>query len=212
MNIIFKGSKTEITEKKSRFITEIIPVSSEEEALEFIEGIRKKNWNATHNCFAYTIGDRSEIQRFSDDGEPGGTAGRPMLEVLGENEIHNAAAVVTRYFGGTLLGTGGLIRAYRRAVQEAIRDSIVLEKRRGQKITVQAEYSDFGKIQHLMETLNLKITSAEYSELVHLIIVIDMEIKEAFAAALREATNANAIIISEEPVFYVNTEEKPVIL
>lgn len=106
MKIVYKGGEGEIVEKKSRFIATVLPVNSEEEALEFISAMKKKYWNATHNCSAFVVGENYEIQRCSDDGEPQGTAGRPMLDVLLGEEIHNAAVVVTRYFGGTLLGTG----------------------------------------------------------------------------------------------------------
>ena len=114
---VYRGSEGEIIEKKSRFIATVRLVESEEEALAFIEEMRKKYWNATHNCYAYVIGERRELVRCSDDGEPGGTAGRPMLDVLLGENLYNTAVVVTRYFGGTLLGTGGLVRAYSRAVQ-----------------------------------------------------------------------------------------------
>ena len=118
--VVYEGGEDEIVEKKSRFIATVIPAESEEEALEFIEAMRKKYWNATHNCFAYVIGQRNELQRCSDDGEPSGTAGRPMLDVLLGEEIHNVAVVVTRYFGGTLLGTGGLVRAYSASTQAGL--------------------------------------------------------------------------------------------
>ena len=104
---IYQGGEDEIVEKKSRFIATVIPVENEEEALEFIEKTKKKYWDARHNCFAYVIGERGQLQRCSDDGEPNGTAGKPMLDVLLGNELRNVAVVVTRYFGGTLLGTGG---------------------------------------------------------------------------------------------------------
>ena len=107
--IIYQGGEDEIVEKKSRFIATVFPVRTEEEALGFIEATRKKYWNARHNCFAYVIGDRGELARCSDDGEPQGTAGKPMLDVLLGEGIHNVAVVVTRYFGGVLLGTGGLV-------------------------------------------------------------------------------------------------------
>ncbi len=100
--------ESEIVEKKSRFLAEVSHIDTEEEALEFIEKIRKKHYNATHHCYAYVLGERFELQRFSDDGEPGGTAGKPMLDVLTGEGIHDTVVVVTRYFGGTLLGTGGL--------------------------------------------------------------------------------------------------------
>ena len=115
---VLEGGEGEIIEKKSRFIATVRPVEKEEEALSFIEEMRKKYWDATHNCYAYVIGERQEVMRCSDDGEPGGTAGKPMLDVLLGEELYNTAVVVTRYFGGTLLGTGGLVRAYSKAVQE----------------------------------------------------------------------------------------------
>ncbi|SHI58557.1 YigZ family protein [Parasporobacterium paucivorans] len=212
IKIIKKGAVTEIIEKKSRFIAEIIPVSSEEEAIQFIEEIRKKNWNATHNCYAYTLGDNNEIQRFSDDGEPGGTAGRPMLEVLTENHMHDAAVVVTRYFGGTLLGTGGLIRTYRRAVNAALENCEILVKLKGCLLTVKVSYTDYGKIQHMLENMEMRMLETEYTEMVQLTVVLEAEKKEAFAAALREATNAKAIIVKDEEVFFAHTGGKPVLL
>ena len=116
--ILYKGGSGELVEKKSRFIADLCPVSSEEEALDFIEEIRKKYWDARHHCFAYIIGDRGQTARCSDDGEPSQTAGKPMMDVLAGAELHDVCAVVTRYFGGTLLGTGGLVRAYSGAVKE----------------------------------------------------------------------------------------------
>ena len=118
--ILISGGTGEIVEKKSRFIATIRPVNSEEEASAFIEEIKKKYWDARHNCSAFVVGRRGELTRCSDDGEPGGTAGRPMLEVLLGEGIRNVAVVVTRYFGGTLLGTGGLVRAYTQAVKEGL--------------------------------------------------------------------------------------------
>ena len=112
IKIVFEGGEDEIVEKKSRFIATVRPVESEEEALDFIAAMKKKYWNATHNCSAFVVGENQELQRCSDDGEPQGTAGRPMLDVLLGEAVHNVAVVVTRYFGGTLLGTGGLVRAY----------------------------------------------------------------------------------------------------
>ena len=106
-------------------------METEEEALAFIEEMKKKYWNATHNCFAYVIGERRECVRCSDDGEPSGTAGKPMLDVLLGEELYNTAVVVTRYFGGTLLGTGGLVRAYSKAVQEGLAQSDLIEKQYG---------------------------------------------------------------------------------
>ena len=118
--ILLEGGEGEIVEKKSRFIATLRPVNSEEEAVSFIEEMKKKYWDARHNCSAFVIGPKAELTRCSDDGEPSGTAGRPMLEVLLGEEVRNVAVVVTRYFGGTLLGTGGLVRAYTQAVKEGL--------------------------------------------------------------------------------------------
>ena len=116
----------EITEKKSRFIATIRPVSTEEEALAFIAEMKKKYWDARHNCSAYIVGTDKPLERCSDDGEPSRTAGMPMLEVLKGNGLSNVCAVVTRYFGGILLGTGGLVRAYQAATAEGVKNSTVI--------------------------------------------------------------------------------------
>lgn len=148
--ILYKGGEGELIEKKSRFIATTRPVESEEEALAFIAEMKKKYWDATHNCSAFVIGDRQQIQRCSDDGEPQGTAGRPMLDVLLGEDIHNMAVVVTRYFGGTLLGTGGLVRAYSKSVQVGLEASEVIEKRSGFLLKMAADYNGIGKIQYIL--------------------------------------------------------------
>ena len=147
---IYQGGEDEIVEKKSRFIATVIPVENEEEALEFIEKTKKKYWDARHNCSAFVIGDRQEISRCSDDGEPAQTAGRPMLDVLLKEEIHNVCVVVTRYFGGTLLGTGGLVRAYQKATQTGLENSVIIDKQIGRKLTIGTDYNGLGKLQYLI--------------------------------------------------------------
>ena len=127
--ILYEGGQGEIVEKKSRFIANIFPVTTEEEALEKITAMRKKYYDARHNCSAFVIGSKGELTRSSDDGEPSGTAGRPMLEVLTGSGIRNIAAVVTRYFGGVLLGTGGLVRAYSGAVKMALEQCETITRR-----------------------------------------------------------------------------------
>ena len=118
--VVIEGGEGEYVEKKSRFIATVQPIETEEEAIAFIDGIKKKYWDARHNCSAFVIGSKNEITRCSDDGEPSGTAGRPMLEVLLGQEVHNVAVVVTRYFGGILLGAGGLVRAYTKGAKIAV--------------------------------------------------------------------------------------------
>ena len=134
--VLYEETTAEIIEKKSRFIAFLKPVNSEEEAAQFIDSIKKMNWNASHNCSAAVVGRNNEYSRCSDDGEPSGTAGKPMLEVLLGEGIHNTAVVVTRYFGGTLLGTGGLVRAYQRCVKEGLAAAHIMEKYSGYQITV----------------------------------------------------------------------------
>ena len=146
---IYQGGSGEIVEKKSRFIATVEKIRTEEEALAFIAQQKKQYWDARHNCYAYVAGRNHGLQRCSDDGEPNGTAGRPMLEVLLRENIHDLVVVVTRYFGGILLGTGGLVRAYQKAVQEGLKNSIIIEKRPGKKLRIDTDYNGIGKIQYI---------------------------------------------------------------
>ena len=138
---VYEGGQGEIIEKKSRFIATVLPIETEEEALEFIAKMKKKYWDARHNCYVYSIGMNREFTRCSDDGEPSGTAGRPMLDVILGEDIYNVAVVVTRYFGGVLLGTGGLVRAYSKAVQEGLAASKVILKQKGIALKITTDYT-----------------------------------------------------------------------
>ena len=136
--ILYSAGCGEIEEKKSRFIAHTEAVTSEEEAVNFINSMKKQYFDARHNCYAFVIGDNSELTRCSDDGEPSGTAGRPMLEVLLGEGITNVVCVVTRYFGGPLLGTGGLVRAYQAAVKQGLNNSVIIEKKPGTVLEVRS--------------------------------------------------------------------------
>ena len=136
-------------EKKSEFISYVKRIENEDEAKEFIAEISKKHSDATHNCYAYILKD-SEIARFSDDGEPGGTAGMPMLEVLKREGLSGVCVVVTRYFGGILLGTGGLVRAYQAATKAGLENSTIITKQFGRKVRIVTDYNGIGKIQYLV--------------------------------------------------------------
>lgn len=190
----YKGGEAEIVEKKSRFIATVRPVKSEEEALAFIEEMRKKYWNASHNCPAYTIGIRNELVRCSDDGEPGGTAGRPMLDVLLGEQIHNICVVVTRYFGGTLLGTGGLVRAYSGAVKEGLKASVILNKRPGQEVAVTCDYNSIGKLQYIAGQMKIHMLDTSYTDIVAAKLLMPEEDTDAFVKKVTEATNGRAAI------------------
>ena len=211
MKIVYKGGEGELIEKKSRFIATVIPAESEDEALEFIASMKKKYWNATHNCFAYVIGENYEIQRCSDDGEPQGTAGRPMLDVLLGEEIHNAAVVVTRYFGGTLLGTGGLVRAYSKSVQEGLRASTVIEKKVGALLRIQTDYNGIGKIQYLLGQRGLTITDSQYTDIVTVETLVPNEQIEELREAVTEGTNGRAEFPEQKDVCFAFLDGVPLI-
>lgn len=203
---IYKGREREIVEKKSRFIATVRLVESEEEALSFIEEMRKKYWDARHNCYAYTIGSNRELTRCSDDGEPSGTAGRPMLDVLLGENLYNTAVVVTRYFGGVLLGTGGLVRAYSAAVQEGLRASTVIEKVRGIVLSVTTDYTGIGKLQYIAGERGLPILESEYTDKVVLKLLVPFAQTEAVQKAVTESSNGRAIMEKEREVYFAEAD------
>lgn len=209
--IVYEGGEAELVEKKSRFIATVKPVLSEEEALEFIAGLKKKYWDATHNCSAFVIGERQEIQRCSDDGEPQGTAGRPMLDVLLGEEIHNVAVVVTRYFGGTLLGTGGLVRAYSKSVQAGLKESRIIEKTKGSRITIQTDYNGVGKLQYLLGQRGIPIVDSEYTDVVRIQILLEEESVASLKADVTELSGGRAGWEEEKDIFYAFIDKEPVI-
>ena len=209
--ILYKGGSGELVEKKSRFIADLCPVSSEEEALDFIEEIRKKYWDARHHCFAYIIGDRGQTARCSDDGEPSGTAGRPMLDVLLGEKVCNIVVVVTRYFGGTLLGTGGLVRAYSKAVQEGLRNCKIIEKRQGYLLAIKTDYTGIGKIQYILGQRGIAITNSEYTDTVTVEALVPSEEKKDLTEEITEATNGRAKFLKEDCVCYAFVDGEPMI-
>ena len=203
---VYIGNDAEIVEKKSRFIATVQPVHSEEEALAFIEKLKKQYWNATHNCFAYVIGERFQTQRCSDDGEPQGTAGKPMLDVLLGEEIHDVVVVVTRYFGGTLLGTGGLVRAYSKAVQEGLAASKIITKMYGCKLGIDTDYTGLGKIQYILGQRGVTILNSEYTDKVKLEVLLPIDEVEKVTAEIIEGTNGQAGIEKEGDCWFVKID------
>lgn len=167
---------SEIVEKKSRFIADVFYVESKEEAEEKIKEIKKKYYDAKHHCFAYSIYEESgRFDRFSDDGEPSGTAGGPMLNILTSNNLCNVVAVVTRYFGGILLGTGGLVRAYSDALTKAIEEASIVEKDLGYIAKIKVQYSDAEKLKYYLGKQNIKIVDTKYDESVEFEVEIQKE-------------------------------------
>ena len=199
---VYQGKSGEIIEKKSRFIATVRLVETEEEALSFIEEMKKKYWNATHNCFAYVIGEHRETVRCSDDGEPSGTAGKPMLDVLLGEEMYNTAVVVTRYFGGTLLGTGGLVRAYSKAVQEGLAQSSIIVKQYGAILKIETDYNGLGKIQYLIGERKIPVLDSEYTDKVQIRVILPEKETDRFVRELTEATNGRVKTEIIEKLYY----------
>ena len=159
---VYGRADAEYVIKKSLFIATVCEVKSEDEAAAFIEEMKKKYWDARHNCSAFVIGKRQELTRCSDDGEPAGTAGRPMLDVLLKENIHNAAIVVTRYFGGVLLGTGGLVRAYQQATKAGLSASEIIEKKDGAVLFIRTDYTGIGRLQYLFAQEKITVMDTAY--------------------------------------------------
>lgn len=189
---VYKGGQGEITEKKSRFIATVRPVESEDEAVSFINETKKKYWDARHNCSAFVIGKRQELTRCSDDGEPAGTAGRPMLDVLLKENIHNAAVVVTRYFGGVLLGTGGLVRAYQQATKVGLSASEIIEKKDGAILFIRTDYTGIGRLQYVFAQEKITVMDTAYEADVLVKAVIPENDKKRIEKTIIEQTNGTA--------------------
>ena len=183
--------------KKSRFICHAKRVYSEEEARDFITAIKKEHYKATHNCSAFIIGERSEIQRTSDDGEPSGTAGFPMLGVLENHNLTNVCVVVTRYFGGIKLGAGGLIRAYAGSVALAVKEIGIIEIKEQAGIAIQMSYTQYQEYSNFLKEHNLMELDTNFTDQVDTMIYVDKEDKENIKAALVEFFNGKVTLTDQ---------------
>lgn len=202
IKIVYKKGQGEIIEKKSRFIASVFPIQSEEEAIAHIEATKKQHWDAAHNCYAYVLGEKHEIMRCSDDGEPAKTAGKPILDVLLLEDIHDALIIVTRYFGGTLLGTGGLVRAYQGAAKEGLANSTMIEKQFGRRLHVITDYNGIGKLQYIISTLFIDTISTSYTDIVELELILPLELINKFTKEVMEATNGKALVNLLDTIYY----------
>ena len=203
---VYEGGEGEIIEKKSRFIATVRPVETEEEALAFLEEMKKKYWDARHNCYVYSIGMNREFTRCSDDGEPSGTAGRPMLDVILGEDIYNVAVVVTRYFGGVLLGTGGLVRVYSKAVQEGLAASKVILKQKGILLKIATDYTGIGKIQYIAGERSIPVLDSEYTDKVVMKLLVPVQDVGSVEKAITEGTNGRAGIEKDQELYYTVTD------
>jgi len=179
----------EIVIKKSRFICTVERISSEDEGKAFIHRLRKEYWDANHNCSAWVIGPHGELQRSNDDGEPSGTAGLPMLNVLNQQRLTDVVAVVTRYFGGTLLGAGGLIRAYGQAVTETIDEVGIVERKSLLVVLISAPHDLAGKLEYALHGTTYHLAGIDYGEAVTYELHIDPEELDSLTNWLGEATS-----------------------
>ncbi|WP_416197798.1 MAG: putative protein, YigZ family [Sporanaerobacter sp.] len=204
MNIRYKTihniGKDEIIINKSRFIGYAKPIENEGEALAFIEEIKTLHKDATHNVYAYVVGDDNNIQRYSDDGEPSGTAGIPVLEVIKKEDLRNVVVVVTRYFGGIKLGTGGLIRAYTKGAKIGLEAGNIIEKVLFRKVKIRLDYTLYGKVENYLKTNGIIMIDTIYDDAVNLLVYADYEDYNSFIGIIMDLTNGTAIVddIGEE--------------
>ena len=199
---VYRGGSGEIVEKKSRFIANIKSVETVEEAQVYIEEMKKKYRDARHNCSAFSVGTEQVTTRCSDDGEPSGTAGKPILEVISGSGIHNIVVVVTRYFGGTLLGTGGLVRAYTDATRAGIENSDIVEKIPGRRVDIAMDYTDLGKLQYLLAQNEVLTEDTEYTDKVIIHALFPESDKEMLKKKITEATSGRVMTQEGEEVYF----------
>lgn len=191
----------EIIIEKSRFLSHIARVETEDAAQAFIQEIKKKHKDATHNCSAYLIGEQNQIQKALDDGEPSGTAGVPILEVLKKKELKDTAVVVTRYFGGIKLGAGGLIRAYSKATSEGINTTGVVVRKLMRVISTTVEYTWLGKLENELRSSIYQIKEIQYLDQVNILVYVEETQKETYTAWITELTNGQGHIAEEEMIY-----------
>lgn len=195
-------------EKKSVFIGYAKRVNNEEEAKEFIDTIKNKHKDATHNVYAYIVGENMGIQRYSDDGEPQGTAGIPVLEVIKKNKVTDVSVVVTRYFGGTLLGAGGLVRAYSKGAAIAIESANVVEKVEGVSLNIITDYDLLGKIQYACGQNNWYIENIEYTDKVTIKIYCETNMLEKIRNKIVEITSGKGEFKLSKEKYYFKSDSR----
>lgn len=216
MKVIIEPTTAEIVEKKSRFIANIFYVKNIEAAEQKLSETKKKYYDAKHNCFAYVIGANGEQVKSSDDGEPQGTAGHPMLDILKGNELINCIAIVTRYFGGTLLGTGGLVRAYSDSLKAAIANAKLAEIKNAYEVAFDVSYDDYGKIEKLIQNYNnsnaeqnsIYSLDKTFEDVVKLKYLIDIGIFEKFKSEITDLTKGKTVLANNDRRTYYLSNSK----
>ncbi|NLY78115.1 MAG: YigZ family protein [Tissierellia bacterium] len=191
---VHKFGKDEIIINKSRFIGYAMPVESESEALDFIDRIKTEHRDATHNVYAYVLGENSNVQKFSDDGEPSGTAGIPVLEVIKKEDLRNVAVVVTRYFGGIKLGAGGLIRAYTKGAKVGLEAAIIVDKVLHYRVKIRINYSLYGMVENFLNTHGYIVDDIQYDEAVNIFVYVKFSDVERFINTVKDMASGNVDI------------------
>lgn len=184
--------EAELVIKRSRFIGRCFPVADEQEALRLLEQVRRQHWDATHNCYAYSVGVSGACARYSDDGEPSGTAGLPMMETLRRSGVTDALVVVTRYFGGILLGAGGLVRAYSAAAAAAVRSAGEVEMRECVRLSLETPYPLWGRVEPLLRE-RAQLDEVRYEAAVHAAAWVRQEQSDALVRALIDRTDGRVV-------------------
>lgn len=208
---LHKFGEDEYIVEKSTFIGYAKPIKTEEEAIEFVNEMKKKHKDATHNVWAYTVGENMNIQRYSDDGEPQGTAGIPTLEVIKKEDLRDVVVVVTRYFGGIKLGAGGLVRAYTKGAKIGIESGIVIEKVKYTEVKIKIEYTQLGKIQNEIMNLGFTVKDTIYSEEVEIIVYSKVQDVESLKDRIIDITSGTAdVSLGDE--YYLSEKDGQLIL
>ena len=212
VKICYSGGSGRIEEKKSVFIADVLPVHNEADATAFMDSVKKKYWDASHHCYAYVLKGIPEVKKFSDAGEPSGTAGKPILDVIEGNHLEDVMIIVTRYFGGTLLGTGGLVRAYQSAAKEGISNSIILNKHDGELLTYVFEYDLYGKIQKYAEKEDINILNPEFTDKIKIQLAVDKSFSKNIIDKVEEMSAAKASLVERQDISFIIKDGKVIIL
>lgn len=199
---VFRDAEGYYEEKKSKFIANVFRVKTEEDVEQRLTEIRKKHYQARHHCYAYVLGERRDKVKCSDDGEPQKTAGVPILAVLNGQEVTDTLIIVTRYFGGTLLGTGGLVRAYTKAAQDGLLNAAVFTKKQAELFSLVLSYEDYNKVERYLAECEIKPTEITYLDRVTVKIPVVEKDTESFKTKITNFTQNRAILASEGFIHY----------
>ena len=208
---VYRNAEGYYEEKRSRFIARIFHAESEEEVNAFLSEIRKKDYDASHHCYAYALGKKLQTKKSSDDGEPQGTAGHPILAVIEGNELADTLIVVTRYFGGTLLGTGGLVRAYTKAAQDAVSNAVIAHKKPAVMLSIETDYSGIGKLKYLLAKEGLNPSDTEYGEKVSLLLPVPVERSQEMIRKINDLSGGRIRIETGDTVYFASVGTETVI-